>query len=320
MAGFCGYGKMGLGAPRSSAVPVSKSASWCVTEKVHGANFSVHVDRAGRLRCAKRTGFLAEHEDFFGHFAVLRRRRAGLVALAEELMAADAAVESAVLVIFGELFGGRYPHATVAPDDSARPVQTGIWYCPHVEFILFDAAVVGGGEGGLFESYSRVAGLAEKHGLLYAKPLLVGPRGLCANYGPRFATTLPAAFGLPVIEANTAEGIVVKPWDVQTPICERPIFKLKVKEFSEGDGCPPPAGDPAMRDFILSFVNDNRVAAAASKVGSPSDRDLWNEIVELVIADIVDEIGEDDQEFLRLRDQVQCEVMDLLAASAARFA
>lgn len=39
--------------------------------QVHGANFSVHVDGRGKLLCAKRRGFLAEHEDFFGHFAML---------------------------------------------------------------------------------------------------------------------------------------------------------------------------------------------------------------------------------------------------------
>lgn len=39
--------------------------------QVHGANFSVHIDKLGKLRCAKRKGFLADDEDFFGHFAVL---------------------------------------------------------------------------------------------------------------------------------------------------------------------------------------------------------------------------------------------------------
>ena len=39
--------------------------------QVHGANFSVYVDGGGKLLCAKRRGFLAEHEDFFGHFAML---------------------------------------------------------------------------------------------------------------------------------------------------------------------------------------------------------------------------------------------------------
>jgi len=40
--------------------------------QVHGANFSVHIDKLGKLRCAKRKGFLADNdEDFFGHFAVL---------------------------------------------------------------------------------------------------------------------------------------------------------------------------------------------------------------------------------------------------------
>jgi len=67
MPSFAGYGKIPLGRCDAS----DPGGDWCVTEKVHGANFSVHLDRSGTIHCAKRTGFLKEHEDFFGHFEML---------------------------------------------------------------------------------------------------------------------------------------------------------------------------------------------------------------------------------------------------------
>jgi Rnl2 family RNA ligase len=314
MAEFQGYGKMGLGAPKAQGGDVAKSASWCVLEKVHGANFSVHVNRSGQMRCAKRTGFLEEHEDFFGHFSMLVRRRLQLTSLAQELLEQDPAARSVVL--YGELFGGRYLHPAVDADSMARrPVQTGVWYCPH---ILFDAAKLSEG-GGSFETYSNVVELALKHGLLCAKPLHVGTRGECANYNPKFSSTIPALLELPPIEGNMAEGIVVKPWNVQTPLNDRPIFKVKTKEFSEGEGSMPPPGDPSMRDYLLSLVNSNRVSAAASKVGSPTDKNNWVAIVDLVIADIIEDVGDEDQEFQRLENQLRCEAFDIIAGSCDDF-
>ena len=49
-----------------------------------------------------------------------------------------------LLYIFGELFGGGYPH----PDFPFVPeelVQTGIYYCPGLEFYAFDIATVSSG-------------------------------------------------------------------------------------------------------------------------------------------------------------------------------
>ena len=84
-------------------------------------------------------------------------------------------------------------------------------------------------------------------------------------------------FALPPIDGNLAEGIVVKPWDCETSPDERPIFKIKIKEFHEGEGSAPLFGDTSMKSYLLSQINENRLAAAASKVGSIRDEDHWEE-------------------------------------------
>jgi hypothetical protein len=84
-------------------------------------------------------------------------------------------------------------------------------------------------------------------------------------------------FALPPIAGNLAEGIVVKPWDCETLMDERPIFKIKIQEFQEGEGSAPPPGDPSMKSYLLSQINENRLAAAASKVGPLTDVRGWEE-------------------------------------------
>ena len=120
MATFVGYGKIGLGTCGTDA---GLSSSWCVTEKVHGANFSIHFD-GGKLRCAKRKGFLDENEDFFGHFGILTRLRSSLVSMARDIM--ELKVEK--VIIYGELCGGKYPHPDVKEVAYTRPVQVGVWH------------------------------------------------------------------------------------------------------------------------------------------------------------------------------------------------
>ena len=98
---------------------------------------------------------------------------------------------------------------------------------------------------------------------------------------------------------------------------ERPIFKIKIKEFSEGEGCRPTSGDPAMVAYLLGLINPNRIAAAASKVGDPRDRSHWRAIVDLVLADVVVEVGAEDETLIRLADQIRSKAFDLLARAAA---
>ncbi|CAE6936620.1 REL2 [Symbiodinium sp. CCMP2592] len=280
---------------------------WCVTEKIHGANFSIHVERSGALRCAKRTAFLKEHEDFFGHYSMLSRYRAQFLSLAREVFET---IETSSVALFGELCGGRYPHEEAPEEPHTRPVQTGVWYNPGVEFVLFDIGLAGT-SGRCFMAFKTVVELAAKHKLPSVPVLLVGPRGDCTNFNPRFESKVFAAFGLPAISGNFAEGVVVKPWDRETAAEDRPILKVKTQEFCEGDGCPPAAGDPAMRDYLLAQVNDNRLDSAASKVGSLELADNWEAIVDLILEDIVQDVG-DDPTLSALQPQLRCEAFDLL--------
>eukprot|EP01051_Picozoa_sp_SAG22_P021764 SAG22_NODE_4940_length_1125_cov_0.926901_1_plen_375_part_11 len=155
---FIGYGRVGLERPlpgtADPALSSNSQGTFCVCEKVHGANFVISIRRgSAQLRCGKRTGWLQPGEDFFGHSGPVTRSRAALLAVAAALLAPRPTARRAVL--FGELCGGSYPQPAAGTTDDAvaevgcgggseasssvtggavlSAVQVGIWYSRRVE-------------------------------------------------------------------------------------------------------------------------------------------------------------------------------------------
>lgn len=124
---------------------------WVVTEKVHGANFCFITDGV-TVRCAKRKRFLKQGESFFHYEHVLNRVQEKIKA-AFFLAGAHHPVTKWVM-IYGELFGGGYPHPDIKADSSVQLVQTGVYYSPTIDFYAFDIALDRNPEG--FGRSSRV--------------------------------------------------------------------------------------------------------------------------------------------------------------------
>jgi hypothetical protein len=91
-----------------------------------------------------------------------------------------------VIVIFGELFGGRYTHPDVKPIKSAIMCQYGIDYCPQNDFMAFDIY-----DGKEFLNYDLMINLLEESGLPFLKSLFRGSFKDVFNYNPDFITTIP---------------------------------------------------------------------------------------------------------------------------------
>ncbi|MGI5241737.1 RNA ligase family protein [Dactylosporangium sp. CA-139066] len=87
---------------------------WIATEKIHGAQLVVAYD-GHTLRVGKRRSWLRDDETFFGwqllRGALLRTARHAL----------DHGATPSVR-LYGELYGGHYPHPSVAPVPGAGPV------------------------------------------------------------------------------------------------------------------------------------------------------------------------------------------------------
>jgi len=284
MSEFSGYEKMPsslkkLGFDESDFSKLEK-LKWVVTEKVHGANFSFVYDN-GVLKFAKRKEYLTWNDDFFGFQLVINQIETNIIRLFEEL---STTIKGTKFIIYGELFGGKYPHATVEADSNVHAIQTGVYYSPTINFCAFDIAIETEGTGPKkYVDYETAISYFEKHHIFYAKPLLIGKFGDAVNFNTRINSTIPKQLHLPELTENLIEGVVIKPYNqLDTVIVSsRPIIKLKNKEFDEEKKfhqaekwtyVPAISSKSEDLSFILdelrNYITENRLESAISKIGA----------------------------------------------------
>lgn len=252
---------------------------WVATEKIHGAQLVVATG-GDVVRLGKRKAWLAPDEPFFG-WQLLRH----------ELEAKARAVHAALgrggeLHLYGELFGGGYPHPEVAALPGLSAVQTGIWYAPGVAWAVFDALVAGQGAP-VFLAHAELEALAERAGLRVPPRLGRGTRAELTRLPVRYPSRVPAFFGLPELPGNVAEGYVLKP-DAELPAAARPVVKHKIPEFDDGRFDESHAFDPDVHlpvpellRLAAAMVGPMRVASARSKVGEAT-----MQVIDEVVLDV----------------------------------
>ena len=180
---------------------------YAVQEKVHGANASFLCD-GKEIKFAKRTALVEADEQFYGYTEVLDSYRDKILALTKDVM--ERYPGTTQVSIFGELFGGGYPHPDVPAIRNMVPVQKGVYYCPRHDFYGFDIYVISENEG-QFLSVEETDALFEKHGFFYAKTLFTGTLDECLAYPNAFISHIPEWLGLPPVEDNICEGIIIRP-------------------------------------------------------------------------------------------------------------
>jgi Rnl2 family RNA ligase len=262
----------------------SGGGTWVATEKVHGAQLVIASD-GGATRVGKRRAWLSGDEPFFG-WQLLR----GAFEQAVRVALADGA---AAVRLYGELHGGHYPHPDVAPAPGAAAVQTGVWYAPDVRFALFDVLDhERPDDAGVYRTYARVAEVAAGAGLDVVPLLGRGTRTVVDVVPVRFQTRVPETHGLPPLDGNLAEGVVLRP-DAALPPQDRTVVKVKIDEFDERRFGESRAWDPYtripaddLRRIAAGLVNAPRIAGARSKVGAVPVAELLDEVVLDVMVDL----------------------------------
>eukprot|EP00658_Telonema_sp_P-2_P077360 TRINITY_DN6975_c0_g1_i1.p1 TRINITY_DN6975_c0_g1~~TRINITY_DN6975_c0_g1_i1.p1 ORF type:complete len:638 (+),score=141.30 TRINITY_DN6975_c0_g1_i1:147-2060(+) len=298
----------------------STSAQWLATEKVHGANFCVIVDPTGRVSFGCRTRVLAEDDDFYSFrscgLAMTLTLNAGRV-MAAHLAGhekGDGAVEA--IVIYGELFGGEYPHPQVPKVPGLRPIQNGVWYSPSIEFMGFDVLLHeaqhchDGRTHQRFLNFSEARSVCKAADILFAEPVWEGSLAECLEPSCEFESTIPQRLGLPPLDApNLAEGCVIRMRE------GRGLFKRKIQQFSEvqyqhdrwkdarqgggGRGAFEPCDGVLLVQYELEArVTDQRVAAVMSKMGpvSPKDKPRCMELLRCLVEDVLQDLDPADSE------------------------
>ncbi|HEY0752495.1 MAG TPA: RNA ligase family protein [Ktedonobacteraceae bacterium] len=278
-----------------------------VTEKIHGAHFCI-LTAGSTIVAASRKHLLAPGENFFAYQRVLQRLESQVYQLF--LLTRRLYPQLAWLSIYGELFGGAYPHPEVPPVAGLQPIQTGVYYAPDIEFCAFDLAISSAGQApATYLDYDQSVSLCQSAGLLCALPLLIASYQEALQYPVEFSSLMPARLGLPPLsQDNRAEGVVIKPLKALTisthkgPI--RPIFKRKIAAFAEDRrfhlaqkwSQPAPALQPAGLDLLqweaYNYLTENRLHSAISKLGYRGLREpsRSGQLFHLLITDVLDQL------------------------------
>ncbi len=308
---------------------------WVVTEKIHGANFSfVYENRT--LRYAKRKVYLSWSDDFFGFQLVVNEIEDKIIRLFEDLSANE---DGEKYIIYGELFGGKYPHPDVKADDNLNAIQTGVYYSPSIKFCAFDIAIEKSDSNSKrYLDYESSISYFEKHNLFYIKPLLIGKFSDAVNFNTRINSMIPKQLNLPELTENLIEGVVIKPYNnlANNNISSRPIVKLKNKEFDEENKfhqaekwsyIPNVSSKSEDLTFILdelrNYITRNRLESAVSKVGAIdfSNRERLEEIEKELFNDTLIDFNENNEGLLEelstedkdwIYERVNSEVKELI--------
>ncbi len=268
---------------------------YLVQEKVHGANLSFITDGL-QILSAKRTELILGNEGFYNSKLVLEKYRNNILALYNEVANQ---FHTNNVTIFGEVFGGGYPHPDVLKDDKAQLVQRGIYYCPSNEFYAFDIMI----DNEKYLDVETANTLFGKYKFVYAKTLFKGNLSDCLAYPNAFRTTIPGEYNLPELDRNICEGVVIRP--IQPSFLRngsRVIIKNKNEKWAENNNYIDKAllnkllqsdGEELSEDAsflceeIYKLITLNRLDSLISKIGEVNPKKDLGKVLGLYNKDVL---------------------------------
>lgn len=262
--------------------------TYVVQEKVHGANLSFITDGKNILT-AKRTELILDSEEFFNSKLVLANYKDKILNL-HKAISAD--LDTKTVTIFGEIFGGGYPHPNIPKDDTAKLVQRGIYYCPQNDFYAFDILI----DNDKYLDVETANTYFDKLGFVYAKTLLKDNLKNCLAYSNTFKTTIPTEYKLPELDGNICEGVVVRP--TQATFFRngsRVIIKNKNEKWSENNNYIDKAilskllhegeelseGASFLCEEVYKLITQNRLDNLISKIGEVNPKKDYGRVLGL---------------------------------------
>ncbi len=242
--------------------------TFIVQEKVHGANFSFICDGKS-VQVAKRTTILEEGETFNNYQFVLDTYRDRIFELFS-LITKDIP-EVHTIYVYGELFGGSYGHPEVKRFPDMVKVQKGISYSPKNDFYAFDICI----NQEQYLDVHQTNTYFEKTGMFYAKTLFEGSLQDALEYSNLFSTRIPQWLGLPEMENNFCEGVIIRP--IKNRIFRngsRLILKNKNEKWSEKSKVKEVVKpielteeETTLWNILHSYLTENRLINVQSKLG-----------------------------------------------------
>jgi Rnl2 family RNA ligase len=268
-----------------------------VQEKVHGSNVCFITDGSS-VSFGKRTGLVEVGEKFYNYEELLERYQSKVFSLFETLHNAFPNIQT--LSVFGEMFGGKYPHPDVKNKANSMVIQKGVYYCPYHEFYAFDL-YLSTENSGYYLSVDEGNAFFEQCGFFYLISLFRGSLDACLQYPNDSPSVISEWLGLPQIEDNICEGVVIRP--VQ-PIYlhngARLLLKSKNARFAEKKSVkkriPKLFIDSSYSDTLThllpvseQYITENRLNNVVSKIGQISIPKEMGKLIGLFSKDILDD-------------------------------
>lgn len=272
-------------------------AEWYCADKIDGTNFQIFIDAQGNTHYASRNQELDRYASFNNYQHVVardhldekvkemkrywcREMNKGL----DDMVMVGINVYPVTFCVFGELCGGYYRHKDVEPVKGAAKLQGRVCYNPDNVWIVFDIFVFihTDGEGtGYYLTPDEVAFLCHHAGLHSQLIMFCGTFDEAIAYPNDFEDELGhLMFGLPKVEHNVTEGVVIKPGrELRFHNGERVIVKNKNRIFLErgiktnkvkNPPEPMTALDEEWYQTYMTYVTESRMMSVLSKMDTTS--------------------------------------------------
>jgi Rnl2 family RNA ligase len=273
------------------------NVQFVVQEKVHGANFCFATD-GETVSAGKRNGFVEADESFYGHEELLERYNKKVINLFMRVK--EKYPDILTVTVFGEMFGGKYMHPDVKNDSRITCIQKGVNYCPNHEFYAFDLYITNA-DAGRFLGVNEMNVFFEEEKFFYAKTLFQGTVDECMKYPNDFQSYISGWLGLPPIEDNICEGIVIRPSEpVYFHNGARVLLKSKNSKFAEKKSVKKRPTVPFIETsyseelkelYYISeeYVTENRLNNVISKIGEVSMPKDTGKLIGLFSKDILED-------------------------------
>jgi Rnl2 family RNA ligase len=269
--------------------------TFIVQEKVHGANFSFYTD-GEMIKIAKRSDFILPDEVFYNAQTVAEKHFEKVFNAFE--MVKVKFPETKFIIIFGELFGGNYNHPEVNRVKDAIKVQKGIDYGPENDFYAFDIKI----NGTDYLDVETANEIFEKNGFFFAKPLFKGCLEEALQFPNEFNSLIPEWLGLPALEKNICEGVIIKPLNPKFfGNGSRVILKNKNEKWTEVQKTDKTNTKTEVHfseegqkvwDTIESYITINRLYNVLSKEGE-FDPKKTGKVIGLFSQDVLSDFKKD---------------------------
>lgn len=302
---------------------------WYCFNKLDGSNLQCSIDEENKFIVGTRSNYLGRESEFQGYRRAMQsedveNKIRQLKQMIYDNFFKDFEFKGVItlndfcLTVYGELVGGMYRHPDVEKVKGATKIQGRIDYHPDNKWIPFDILLrwkKNDIEQTLLCPQDTVMKYCEKVGLPHEQIMFKGSFEECLNFPIDFIdTTGHDLWGLPIIEKNISEGVVIKPNHAHYfPSGQRVIFKNKGTKFKERI-CK--TKDQKVKDISLNeleqkycniyreYITESRMYSIFSKIEEINEKS-FGKILGLFMKDLYDDF---EKEYGEETHKLECEL------------